>query len=154
MLRPTLASFKARIAFASFLTLFSISALGACMTFYHYFQNKDQKGLGGPAELWAWREFVYWFFLALAVSLGVLVCQLGYERLLSKRKRFLLIILSLSLPIILPLFSILAYLPDFGWYLGGPEPNSLTRWLPMLTGIPILFLTNILRPGRSSNAVV
>lgn len=63
------ASSRARVASATVATFGLIILFGAFRIISDYFDYKDLRGLGGPAWIWAWRYFVYWFFLALAVGL-------------------------------------------------------------------------------------
>ena len=147
------ASSKARLVSAAATTFALINLVGAYRTIKDYLGYKDLKGLGGPAELWAWRYFVYWLFLSIAVSLGVLVCQLAYEWLIPRRHIVLLIILSAALPCVLPILSILAYLPDFHWWIGPPEPAPMQTWSSTACGIASLLIVNLLRERKKDNAV-
>jgi hypothetical protein len=147
------ASSRARVALATVATFGMITIFGAYQTIRDYFDYKDLKGLGGPAEVWAWRYFLYWFFLALAVSLGVLVCQLAYEWLIPRRHTALVIVLSVALPCVLPIFSILAYLPDFHWWIGPPEPAPMQTWSSTFCGIVSILIVNLLRERKNDKAV-
>ncbi len=146
------ASSRARVTLATIATFGLINAIGAYQTIADYYVYKDLKGLGGPAEVWAWRYFTYWAFLAFAVSLGVLVCQLAYEWLIPRRQSALVILLSVALPCVLPIFSILAFLPNFHWWIGPPGPTSMQSWSSTLCGISSIVVANLLRVKKSDKA--
>lgn len=122
-----------------------VSVLGAYDVMRWYFESRYLKGLGGSPEVFALKFYVYWLLLATSLSCGVLMCQAAYEWLLARRKIVAIVIFSLALQCILYLFSFLAYLPDFGWFVFPGGPNTTQRWVPLILSTPVIVVSNLLR---------
>ena len=137
-----LSSPRSRIVLAGIATFALIAIIGAYVTVHDYYSYKDLKGLGAPARAWAFRFFVYWLFSAGTLAVATFLYQAAFEVLFRRGHRAAAALLFFTLPITLPLFHILAFLPNFGWFVARAEPGPFQTFFPLLATIAVLISIN------------